>query len=138
MKALILLLLLICVGCQDKFVVKDNTELYAKAGIFNNKQLVLKDIPLPKDCHMAKNSISHGTEYYRYGEFNFSGSIGVEDIYVYYKEQMPTFFWKELSADIFETSASLKYQNENELVTILCRELDQGSEIKIIVEQKKG
>ncbi len=138
MKGLLIFLLLICAGCGDKFIVSDSGKLYSKAGIFNNKEVVLRDIPLPKDSYMKGNSISHGTEFFRYGEFNFSGPLAVEDVYLYYKEQMPTFLWSEVSSDVFETNANLKFENAKENVTILCREGDSATEIKIIIEQKKG
>ena len=133
---ILLFILLICVGCQEKFIVEGDYKLYKRAGIFENKERVLRDIPLPQDSYMKGNSISVGTEYFRYGEFNFSGQLSVEDIFLYYKEQMPSFQWKEVSADIFETHTSLKYEKGEDLATILCRESDKDTEIKIIVEQK--
>lgn len=139
MKQLFLLLALcFCVGCQQELIVVEDKLLIKEAGTFNNKIVVLENIPLPNDSYLSKKSFCHGTEAFRYGEFTFRGALSVDDVFYYYKEQMPSFAWKEIEASNYETHASLRYEDKDELVTVLCKEVSEGTDIKIIVEQKKS
>lgn len=136
---LLLTLLFFFSACQTSTVVEESHGMFSNIGLtFENKSLVLKDVPLPQDFVMHGDSLCYGTKTFRYGEFLFRGTLSVDDIYFYYRKQMPTYGWDEDTSKIFETNAKLTFENRSELCTILCREGQQLTEVKIIIEQKKS
>lgn len=107
-------------------------------GTYHNKDLVLRDVALPQDFVILEDSFCHGTQTFRYGEFLMRGELSVEDVFFYYKKQMPANYWTEVTAQSFETSARMIFQKNDDKCTILCKEGKQLTELKIIVEQKKS
>jgi hypothetical protein len=133
---LALFLAFVSSGCQA--VVSPNRSFSDVGLTYHREDVVLKDIPLPEDFVALEGSFCYGSEAFRYGEFVYRGLLSVDDLFYYYKEQMPRQNWETVSSQQFETHARIKFQNNYELCTILFREGDQSTDIKIIVEQKKS
>jgi len=141
MKPLILGLLLsfsalITSGCQA--VVSQHGKFTDVGLTYHRDDIALKDVPLPEDFVILEGSFCYGTEAFRYGEFVYRGLLSVDDLFYYYKDQMPGQNWVPVSSQQFETHARMKFEKPSELCTILFREGDQGTDVKIIVEQKKS
>ena len=107
-------------------------------GTFEKRETVLKDIPLPQDFEMIEGSFCHGSETFRYGEFLLQGRLSVNDLIFYYKKHMPARNWTEVSSEDRSVNARLRFEKEDEFCTILCKEGQKMTEIKILVEQKKS
>ena len=105
---------------------------------YHREDIVLKDIPLPQDFMALEGSFCYGSEAFRYGEFVYRGLLSVDDLFFFYKEQMPGQNWIPVASQQFETHARMKFENASELCTILFREGGESTDIKIIVEQKKS
>lgn len=132
------LLIFTLVGCQSTGVV-DSEPLFSNIGLTHHrKELVLKDIPLPQDFVLQKDSFYYATPSFRYGELLYRGNLSVDDLYFYYKKQMLAMGWETKSLKQFETNARLSFHKEDELCTILLKEGSSMSDMKIIVEQKKS
>lgn len=126
--------LLFLTGCvQERIGAFSNV-----GGTFEKKEVVLRDIPLPQDFIMAEGSFCRGSDSFRYGEFLLHGELSVDDIFFYYKKQMPAYYWKEIASEDRESSARMQFVKADEICTILCREGARTTEVKIIVEQAKA
>ena len=130
------LLALISSGCNA--VVSPHGSFSNVGLTYNREDIVLKDIPLPEDFVALNGSFCYGSEAFRYGEFVYRGLLSVDDLFYYYKEQMPGQNWIAVSSQQFETHARMKFENSYEFCTILFRDGGQSADIKIIVEQKKS
>ena len=124
-------------GCETTGVVEPEPAFSDIGLTHHRKDLVLKDVPLPEDFLMSPGTFFHGTDNFRYGELMYQGNLSVDDIFFYYKKQMPSHGWKEVSLKQFETNGRLAYTKNGEKCTILLREGATMTEIKIIVEQIK-
>lgn len=131
---ILLLLSLSLTGCDfaqqlDTEYVRDNHYT------FHNKDLVLRDIPMYHDFTIMKGSMCYGTPTFRYGEFLMQGEDLVEEVYAFYKLQLPRKGWREISTQNLGSAAYLRFGNGKELVTISIRENPEETELRMIVEQ---
>jgi hypothetical protein len=125
-------------GCESNGVVPSEPA-FSNIGLTQHRQdLVLKDIPLPEDFALCPGSFCHGTDSFRYGEFQYQGQLSIDDVYFFFQKQMQAHGWQEMSMKQFETNARLAFTRHGEMCTILLREGAELTEMKIIVEQKKS
>lgn len=125
-------------GCQVKEFLSVPMVASNVGATFHNKELAMKDIPLPRDFILVDGSFWFGTPHFRYGEFLLEGSQPIEDVFDFYKKQMPGEVWTEISSQNLETAATLKYENKSEFCSILCQEKEMKTAVRIVIEQKKS
>ena len=117
----------------------ENVEPFTNVGgTFEKKDTVLKDIPLPQDFTLIEGSFCHGTENFRYGEFLLQGQLSVNDLVFYYKKHMPARNWSQVNSMDRSANASMRFEKDDEYCTILCKEGQKSTELKIVVEQRKS
>lgn len=76
------------------------------------------DIPMPgKNSIDLDKTLVFGTERDWVGRVSLSSSMGVSEIYDFYKREMPRFGWSELTSVRSSTSV-LSYQMDNRIATI--------------------
>lgn len=76
------------------------------------------DIPMPgKNTIDLDRTLVFGTEKDWIGRVSLSSSLGVSEIYDFYKREMPRFGWSELTSVRSSTSV-LTYQMDNRIATI--------------------
>ncbi len=76
------------------------------------------DIPMPgKNSIDLDKTLVFGTERDWIGRVSLSSSLGVSEIYDFYKREMPRFGWTELTSVRSATSV-LSYQMDNRIATI--------------------
>jgi len=76
------------------------------------------DIPMPgKNTIDLDRTLVFGTEKDWIGRVSLSSSMGVSEIYDFYKREMPRFGWTELTSVRSATSV-LTYQMDNRIATI--------------------
>lgn len=128
---------LLLVGCETGTVVESESEFSDRGLTHHRMDLVLKDIPLPADYTLTSTSFGHGSPTFRYGELNYSGPLMVDELFFYYQRAMGLEGWSSISQNQGETQGRMAFEKEAELCTILIKEGGRGSDMRIIIEQKK-
>lgn len=134
---------LLASGCQ-RSLPKRNV-FSNMGGTFHQKSLVLNNIPLPKGFELADTmegsalgTFCFGSDTFRYGEFLLQGTESLSSLMNFYTKQLPAVGWKELDQQELGTSARLRYHNPSEICTLMFREVQGQTLLKIVVEQKKS
>jgi len=97
------------------------------------------DIPMPgKNTIDLDRTLVFGTEKDWIGRVSLSSSMGVSEIYDFYKREMPRFGWTELTSVRSATSV-LTYQMDNRIATIqVASQRFGGAAIEFWMNPKAG
>ncbi|MBF0243731.1 MAG: hypothetical protein HQL31_00475 [Planctomycetes bacterium] len=135
--ASLIILVLLSVGCESSFFVASRGTIRDEGLTYHNPKIVMRDIPLPKDFCITSGSFCYGTEYFRYGEFHVQGKGNLEDVTLFFRQQLSANQWTETNSQSMETTAWLKCEKNNEELLVNCKEQKELIEIRIVVSGKK-